>query len=642
MDDRVSRPKRSTPRHEPAPTTPDPIEIAMEAEADGAPPLGMAHRVLAGQERLIRAELLQRRAVVVAFALGGMLLAGVLGAMTWSAARAGGLTIGTFESPPDLQQQGFTGSVLAARLRDRVANLQGQTVGAQQGAQLSVGEREPIRVVIPNTGLSLDDVDRYLRRRLGAETVVTGDVVHMAGRPGALALNVRVGAAPGEVLTSDTGDLDDLLQRAAEAVYRVRAPSQYRRWLRQSGRSAEALALAQSAAVNGDAKSRAEAIVDMTNEPGVTNDQSRLMLRQALSLDPANCPALNELGALEIERGRPALAVPYFRQALSCNDKDHSLTPAGRIALAAVYEGNLPRISGEMGAFMATRCREAGVAPCSPTAVVDGYAAGFGAFDVDADFRTRQARFARGIARAHAGQQAARLIALVRPHLDLADPLQRTDYISGAGAVARELEDWPELLRLAEESRELGDANLDTSNPAVWRAYALARVGRADEARAAAALLPPDCYWCAMVRGHTARALRQGAEADRWFAEAARQAPDSPFAYDESARGRLLAGDPKGALAFARRAAKVSPGHADGPELAGEALLAAGDPRAAAREFARAAQLYPWWGSVHVKWGEALAKLGKPDEARVHWRMAGTMDLTPTERAELARVQGGK
>ena len=617
----------------------------MEAEASGVAALGEASLLLADQRRLIRAELMQRRALLAAFILGALIVVGVFGAMVWSATQADGLTIEAFESPMDLQQQGFTGSVVAARLRDRLASLQRQTVAFQQETQLGVGEREPIRLVIPNTGVSLDEIDRYLRRRLGAETLVTGDLVHIPGSAGGLALNVRVGAAPGEVMTSSTGDLDDLLQRAAEAVYRARAPSLYRQWLRQNGRQAEALALARAAAVNGDPKGRAQAIAEVAYAPGQTAEQTRLMLRQVIRLDPANCNALNSLGVMERERGRMALGGTYFQQALSCNRKDRRLTPAGRLARAAVFEGNAANVTGDMATFMATRCREAGVAPCTPAAVVDGFAAGFGAFDVDAGFRPRQARFARGISAAHAPHQAARLLALVRPYLDLGNTSDRADYISGSARLALEREDWPELIRLGEEARELAGveiAGFGTASPKTFRAYALASMGRADEARAAAALLPPDCYWCAMVRGLTARRLGAATEADRWFAEAARQAPDSPYAYEERARGRLQAGDPAGALAYARLSSKVSPNRADGPQLAGEALLAAGKPRDAVREFSRAAKAYPWWGRVQLKWGEALAAQGKAADAQAKWRTAAGMDLAPAERTRLKTLLAGR
>ena len=105
MDDVIPRPRRA--KRAPAPTTPDPIEIAMEAEASGVAAFGEASLLLADQRRLIRAELMQRRALLAAFVLGALIVAGVFGAMVWNATQADGLTIEAFESPPDLQQQGF-------------------------------------------------------------------------------------------------------------------------------------------------------------------------------------------------------------------------------------------------------------------------------------------------------------------------------------------------------------------------------------------------------------------------------------------------------------------------------------------------------------------------------------------------------
>ena len=53
MNAAVQKAKRPRPQREPAPTTPDAIEIAMEAEAEGRSPEGVAYRVLEKQERLI-------------------------------------------------------------------------------------------------------------------------------------------------------------------------------------------------------------------------------------------------------------------------------------------------------------------------------------------------------------------------------------------------------------------------------------------------------------------------------------------------------------------------------------------------------------------------------------------------------------
>ena len=58
----------------------------------------------------------------------------------------------------------------------------------------------------------------------------------------------------------------------------------------------------------------------------------------------------------------------------------------------------------------------------------------------------------------------------------------------------------------------------------------------------------------------------------------------------------------------------------------------------AVRKFETAVTLAPRWGRLHLKWGEALARLGKMNEARAKWTAAAGMDLTPSERAELATV----
>jgi Tfp pilus assembly protein PilF len=43
------------------------------------------------------------------------------------------------------------------------------------------------------------------------------------------------------------------------------------------------------------------------------------------------------------------------------------------------------------------------------------------------------------------------------------------------------------------------------------------------------------------------------------------------------------------------------------------------------------------WGRLHLKWGEALGYVGKPEEAKKQFALAAGLDLTPGEKAELAR-----
>ena len=130
--------------------------------------------------------------------------------------------------------------------------------------------------------------------------------------------------------------------------------------------------------------------------------------------------------------------------------------------------------------------------------------------------------------------------------------------------------------------------------------------------------------------------------ADRWYAEAVRQAPALPFAQTDWGRIRLQRGDIDGALELAADAHAKTADFADPLELWGEALLAKNDAKGAAARFSKAAQFAPRWGRLHLKWGEALAKLGKADEARAKWGAASGMDLTPTERARVTALIAGR
>ena len=53
-------------------------------------------------------------------------------------------------------------------------------------------------------------------------------------------------------------------------------------------------------------------------------------------------------------------------------------------------------------------------------------------------------------------------------------------------------------------------------------------------------------------------------------------------------------------------------------------------------KFAEAEKYAPNWGRLHLKWGEALVYAGKPDEAKAQFARAEQLDLTPSEKSELA------
>jgi hypothetical protein len=76
---------------------------------------------------------------------------------------------------------------------------------------------------------------------------------------------------------------------------------------------------------------------------------------------------------------------------------------------------------------------------------------------------------------------------------------------------------------------------------------------------------------------------------------------------------------------------------ADPLEGWGEALMVQNQSHLAVAKFAEADKYAFNWGRLHLKWGEALSYAGKAEQAKAQLARAATLNLTPDEKAELAR-----
>jgi tetratricopeptide (TPR) repeat protein len=129
-------------------------------------------------------------------------------------------------------------------------------------------------------------------------------------------------------------------------------------------------------------------------------------------------------------------------------------------------------------------------------------------------------------------------------------------------------------------------------------ARALLQLGRTAEAAALIATTPPDCYTCVRVRGLVEEARGNAPAAQRWFAEAERQAPRLAPAFADW--GRLLAeahhyDTAEVKLAFA---AKLAPNWADPLKTRGDMLAAQGRRKEALADYDAALKLAPDWSAL--------------------------------------------
>ena len=114
--------------------------------------------------------------------LVGLLALTAVGVLAWKAHEANGVVIEAFSVPPDLTQRGLTGQVLASQVEDRLNALQAATFSDRPAASYSNNWGHDIKVEIPETGVSVGELQRVLVAWLGHESRVSGEVFPQPSR----------------------------------------------------------------------------------------------------------------------------------------------------------------------------------------------------------------------------------------------------------------------------------------------------------------------------------------------------------------------------------------------------------------------------------------------------------------------------
>jgi tetratricopeptide (TPR) repeat protein len=552
-------------------------------------------------------------------ALVGLVVAAAVAVMAWQAHEDHGVSIEAFSVPPDLAQRGLTGQVVASELLDGLAELQAKTVTARPASTYANDWGGDIKVEIPETGVSIGELNRYLRQWLGSETKITGEVVRT---PAGLAVTARAGAQSGKTFQGADADLDKLVQQAAEAVYASTQPYRYAVYLASVGRNDEALAAYQRLAQSGAREDRPWAYTGWATLLMQRGDPRAALAKasRAIELDPRIEPAYVVLNNAEGALGRDERALAGFRAQLRMlqSGQAEGVTPEAVPVLIDELRGELiPTSVGDYAQAVSTDLR-------LPTTVdVEGFGGAL-------SFRPSLVGHLANLHDVSAARRAA------------IDPPQSGFWLDEQISIAAEQEDWPAVLALMDQAPRSASAAPNAQGP---RAFVLARLGRLAEAEAAIAQTPPDCTNCLEVRGYIRALAGDRKGADRWFAEATKRADKLPFGYYRWGWSLLVLGDADGAIAKLKLAHNRGPRSADPLELWGEALMKRGDFAGAVGKFKEADKHAPRWGRNHMLWGEALMLAGRYAEARAQYQTANDLDLSKPDRAALdvllARTSSG-
>ncbi|MBV8683386.1 MAG: hypothetical protein JO111_10960 [Caulobacteraceae bacterium] len=510
--------------------------------------------------------------------------------MGWQARQARGLVVDAFSVPPDLAREGLTGEVAAARFLDRLQAMQTATQSERPSASYENNWGHEIKLEIPEAGFTFADIERFLREKLGHVSHVTGEVLRT---PTGLSLTARLGDAAPQTFAGAAGDFDTLAQKAAEAVYRTSQPYRYAQYLSGQGRIDEAIAVDTDLAENGPPGERGWAWSSLA----VSN------------LQRGDIAGAQRAVAAGLAAGGDAVEwVNISRAALDgWLGHDEDLLNVSRTIAREQAPKRLSELS--QPAFEENRLSASGYL-AGQTGDYAKAAADYSTlarskhFLTSGSFYAAQAAWARALA--HDGQGAREALAEAGPlgAKFYAEAAANGWYAQPAYQVDAEAGDWPAALadlRAVDaliEAHQTDQPGLRLMQPAVMRPLEARALLRTGDLKGAATLIgstPLDCYLCVRVRAEVAEASGDRAGADRWYAEAVRQAPHIPFAYVEWGAAKLARGDVSGAIADFQTAHRLEPRFADPLKYWGDALARQRAWSEAVAKYDQALRLAPAW-----------------------------------------------
>jgi len=177
--------------------------------------------------------------VLIATAIGAGLLV-----VVYDAFHSRIVIINSFEIAPGLTTPIPSGKIVAAQFLDRLTQLQAATRISAEKRGLSNAWTNQISIEVPETGLSIEQIERALKARFGHDEHIDGDLVKTES--GALALTVRGNRILPKTFTDNGAHLGSVIDAAAEYIYGESEPGLFAKYLGDGDRTDEAITFAKS------------------------------------------------------------------------------------------------------------------------------------------------------------------------------------------------------------------------------------------------------------------------------------------------------------------------------------------------------------------------------------------------------------
>jgi len=557
----------------------------------------------------------------------GLLLVMGIAATVWNASLADGLVVDAFTVPPDFEKAGTTGDVIAGDITSKVTSIRktATDISFSISADVSADRHNDIKVEIPETGVSISEVWRYLRRWLGHERHLTGNIRAFGG--GRIALTTSLDGAAAMTEAGAASDLSALEQRAAEDVFGAFDPVNHINYLSFEGRAREALVAAERFVPVSQGQLHADSYSLLSLMTVYATGDVTLALARArigIDLDP-------KLAVLHVMTARYNYFLGHEEARLAedriiLNLRNEDQIPAhqhgGFDEMRKQASAQIALLTGDFTNATYWLCSHT----CNSTSLMV----------------TRSALLARLHDVAAARDLLAEGQAAPSSHPDdVREAHYQIDVATG---------DWKAALAEATATHAVYLRTKDNPSPrlvaltyatevAPLLAVAQAHVGQFVQAHATIDGTPRDCVPCETARGDIDALERNWNGAAFWFARAIHDAPSLPFADADWGEMLVHEGRFDAAIAKFESARQKGPHFADPLEMWGEVLIRQNRSDLALAKFDEANKYAPNWGRLHLKWGEALLWSGDRAGAQNQFAIASTLDLSRVDQSELAHIR---
>ncbi len=482
------------------------------------------------------------------------------------------VVIDPFDTPPSLAQNGVNGKTAAAGLLDVLTKIQNATHGDAERRSLSNAWTNEISIEVPETGVSIAQIEHALQTRFGHDQHINGDLVQTAN--GGLTLTVRGNGIQPKSFSGANTELDKLLTQAGEYVYSQSQPGLWSAYLADHGRPDEAIQFARGVYNTAPASERPYILNSWANalvaKGGTDAMREALPLyRKTVQLKPDYWPGYNNVMFALASLGDEEGVVHVGEQMIQVAGGRKGRLAEGYLANYDQIVWNIPDERAESIADMESH---GGLG--SSTAISGSENLNIAQFE----------------AQMH-DPDAAEMRVKTTP----IDPKSLPDFSLASFDRALIAEERGDMKTAAAEWDKLmvayKDPVVSAANPQTVCYAAVSYQKTGQSAKADAALLPPgsltfvDCY---RFHGDVLDLRGNWPEAQLWYAKAIQLGPSIPSGYYSW----------------------------------GMALMRHGDLSGAAIQFQVANQKGSHWADPLKAWGDLLMKQGKPKEALSKYNQA--------------------